>query len=181
MYWVEPTSDSDSSASSTNGAMSCGDMVSIDMNLSLSTSPLRIEDNSAEINPPYFITSLLRFKSLHHHEELRRLRGRTSASAVEDMDTNGRHVPTLPCPDGFSLRRNRLRRGDFRNRAFRVRNEKHPLPSKQSTQMATLELMEMKVTLRNKMCASTPESAQIGTLKTLKTTSIQLQIRQTTR
>ena len=53
MYWLEPTSDSDSSGSSSNGAMSCGDMVSIDMNLSLSTSPARIEDNSAEINPPY--------------------------------------------------------------------------------------------------------------------------------
>ena len=43
--------------------MSCGDSVSIDMNLSLSTSPARIEDNSAEINPPYPTAAISRIQA----------------------------------------------------------------------------------------------------------------------
>ena len=41
-----------SSGSSSNGAMSCGDMDSIDTNLLFSPSPARIENNSAEMIPP---------------------------------------------------------------------------------------------------------------------------------
>ena len=59
-----------------------------------------------------------------------------------------------------------------------VRNEKRPLPRKQSTQMATLKLMEIKVTLRNRKRTSIPESAQI---ETLKTTPMQLKLRKTSR
>ena len=42
----------DSSSSSSNGAISCGDMDRLDMNLLFSPSPARIEDNSAEMRPP---------------------------------------------------------------------------------------------------------------------------------
>jgi hypothetical protein len=96
-----------SSSSSSSGAPQPNGMPIDDSVVSLySKDRVKTHSNWLRTHQSLHLRRIMTSSSRKWHRSPERPRDRTSASAVVTKDTSRRHAPTLPCPDGFSLRRN---------------------------------------------------------------------------